>query len=81
MEPNFSISIWNMKKHGLRELNIIKDQFGSWVLFSFEFSKLREKYPYSEFFWPVFSPNVGKYGPEKLRISTPFTQRECPKDC
>ena len=72
MEPNFSISIWNMKKHGLRELNIIKDQFGSWVLFSFEFSKLREKYPYS---------NVGKYGLEKLRISTPFTQRECPKDC
>ena len=22
----------------------------------------------------VFSPNVGKYGPEKLRIQTPFTQ-------
>ena len=44
----------------------------------------REKCPYSEFFWSVvsrfwteyretpylsdFSPNAGKYGPEKLRI-------------
>ena len=25
---------------------------------------LREKCPYSELFWPVFSPNAGKYGPE-----------------
>ena len=34
----------------------------------------REKCPYSEFFWSVFSPNEGKYGPEKLRIRTLFTQ-------
>ena len=34
---------------------------------------LREKFPYSEFFWSVFSPNAGKYGPEKLRIRTLFT--------
>ena len=45
----------------------------------------REKCPYSEFFWSVFihirtdyrdvfSPNAGKYGPEKLRIRTLFTQ-------
>ena len=44
---------------------------------------LHEKFPYSEFFWFVFSalglnmerfnPNAGKYGPEKLRISTLFT--------
>ena len=26
--------------------------------------KLRKKFSYSEFFWPVFSPNVRKYGPE-----------------
>ena len=25
-------------------------------------------------FWSVFSPNAGKYGPEKLRIRTLFTQ-------
>ena len=25
---------------------------------------------YSEFFWSVFSPNAGKYGPENLQIST-----------
>ena len=25
---------------------------------------LREKCPYSELFWSVFSPNAGKYGPE-----------------
>ena len=25
---------------------------------------LREKYPYSELFWSVFSSNAGKYGPE-----------------
>ena len=50
---------------------------------------LREKCPYSDFFWSVFfriltdtnarylsifSPNTGKYGPEKLRIRTFFTQ-------
>ena len=56
---------------------------------------LREKCPYSEFFWSVFSlirteygeirstnvfefvrisTNAGKYGPEKLKIWTLFTQ-------
>ena len=49
---------------------------------------LREKYPYSEFFWSVFpriqteygeihsvfSPNAGKYGPGKLQILTLFKQ-------
>ena len=35
---------------------------------------LREKCPYSEFFWSAFSLNEGKYGPEKLRIRTLFTQ-------
>ena len=48
---------------------------------------LREKFLYSEFFWYVFSrirtdtpylyvfsPNVGKYRPEKPRIRTLFTQ-------
>ena len=49
-----------------------------------------KKCPYLEFFWSVFSvfelntgdteylsvfsPNAGKYGPEKLRIRTLFTQ-------
>ena len=35
---------------------------------------LCEKSPYSEFFWSVFSPNAGKYRPEKLRIQTLFMQ-------
>ena len=46
---------------------------------------LRGKCPYSEFFWSVFpsirteylsvfSPNAGKYGSEKFRIRTLFTQ-------
>ena len=35
---------------------------------------LHEKCPYSEFFWSVISPNVGKYGPEIFRIWTLFTQ-------
>ena len=49
---------------------------------------LREKCPYSDFFWSIFSriwtfftlylsvcsPNAGKYGPEKLRIRPLFTQ-------
>ena len=26
---------------------------------------LREKCPNTDFFWSVFSPNTGKYGPEK----------------
>ena len=46
-------------------------------------SLLRENCPYSEFFWSVFcdteylsefSPNAGKYSPEKLRIGTLLTQ-------
>ena len=36
---------------------------------------LREKCPYLEFLWSAFSPNAGKYGPEKLRIRIFFTQR------
>ena len=48
---------------------------------------LREKFPYSTFFWfafshiwteygiTVFSPIAGTYGPGKLRIGTYFTQR------
>ena len=33
---------------------------------------LREKNPYSGFFWSVFSPNAGKYG--KIRVTkTPNT--------
>ena len=55
---------------------------------------LREKFPFLEFFWlvcifpalglnteryGVFSPNVGKYGPEKLRIRTLFTQCDISK--
>ena len=55
----------------------------SWVLL---WTELRKKYPYSEFFWSVFSrirteygevylvQNAGKYGPEKLRIRKIFTQ-------
>ena len=38
------------------------------------FSTQHERFPYSEFFWSVFSPNAGKYGPEKLRIWTLVTQ-------
>ena len=34
---------------------------------------LREKCLYLEFFWFVFSPNAGTYGPENLRIRTFFT--------
>ena len=35
---------------------------------------LSENCPYSEFFRSVFSPKVGKYRPENLRIQTLFTQ-------
>ena len=36
--------------------------------------KLRKNCPNTEFFCSVFSPNKEKYGPEKLRIWTLFTQ-------
>ena len=36
---------------------------------------LRKKFPYSKFFWSVFSSNAEKYRPEKLQIRTLFTQR------
>ena len=35
---------------------------------------LRQKCPYWEVFWSVFSPKARKYVPEKLRIRTLFTQ-------
>ena len=35
---------------------------------------LREKRPYSEFFWSVFSHIRTEYRPEKLRIRTVFMQ-------
>ena len=38
-------------------------------------TSLREKYRYLEFFYlSIFSPNTGKYGPEKLRTWTIFNQ-------
>ena len=37
---------------------------------------LREKFPYLEFFWSVFTANTRKYGPEKLVIRILFTQCE-----
>ena len=56
----------------------------------------REKCPYSEFFWSVFSrirtdygeiqylsvftPNAGKYGPEKPRIRLHFSRSEYIQD-
>ena len=42
-------------------------------MFKFQKLTLSEKCLYSEFFWFVFSPNAGKYGPEKLRIQRLFT--------
>ena len=40
---------WHLKDEALE---------GAWS------TTLRKKCPYSELFWSVFSPNVGKYGPE-----------------
>ena len=40
----------------------------------YRFSTLREKSQYFEFFWSVFSPNGGKYGPKTLWIRTLFRQ-------
>ena len=45
---------------------------------------LHEKCLYSKFFWSVFIPKAGKYGPEKFRIRTLFTQCNSPcgeRDC
>ena len=48
------------------------------------FSRIRSEYGeiQSEYLVRVFSPNMGKYRPEKLRMRTSFTQRQpgC-KDC
>ena len=50
-----------------------------WILFyscnlSLLTQTLHEKCPYLGFFWSVFIPNAGKYGPGKLRIWKLFTQ-------
>ena len=41
-----------------------------------EYLILRKKCPYSELFWPIFSPNAGKCTPEYLQIRRLFTQCE-----
>ena len=43
-------------------------------LVSIAVQPLRKRCQYLEFFWSIFSPNAGKYAPEKLRIRTLFTQ-------
>ena len=57
----------------LRKKLFFLSQVKSW---SQSMITLREKCRYSEFFCSVFIPNAGKYGPEKLRIGTLFTQWE-----
>ena len=68
--------------------NLFFRQCSNTFIDEIEHISLREKCPYSEFFWfvlfrirteygeylTVFSPNAGKHGPEKLRIRTLFTQ-------
>ena len=60
----------------LQEVNIVINKDRLLIALSFSWkcnALLHEKYPYSEFFWFVFSQNAGKYRPEKLRIRTLFT--------
>ena len=47
---------------------LIRTMIHAWLLSLITGPTLREKCPYSEFFWSVFSTNAGKYGPEKLQI-------------
>ena len=49
-----------------------RSQLEDWINSFFQW--LREKCPYSKFFWSAFSPNAGKYGPEKLRMRQLFTK-------
>ena len=68
--------IWD--PFSFREINLKRKQ--DIILYPLQIRKIMrkrtlcEKYPYSEFFRTVFSPNAGKYGPEKLRTRTLFTQ-------
>ena len=48
----------------------ILKQFRSFLQFIHTNLSLRKKFPYSEFFWSVFSLNRTEYIPEKLRIRT-----------
>ena len=57
---NFKLHIDNVLSKTSKVITVIKAR--------------REMCPYSEFFWSVFSPNEGKYGPAKLRTRTLFTQ-------
>ena len=36
------------------------------------FQTLRENFPNTDFFWSVFSPNTGKYGPEETSYLDAF---------
>ena len=58
----------------LRIVKIEKSELTLHILYFHVTLQFHEKCPYLKFFWSVFSPNAGKYGPEKLRIRTLFTQ-------
>ena len=55
----------NFSKSARRFQNVILPRMKFYHTIYF-IDRLREKCPYLEFLWSVFSPNAGKYGPKKL---------------
>ena len=74
------VTQWRRSGIFIVNFELISHLFSSVPIVNFEHliagweSSLREKCPHSEFFWSVFSPNDGKYGPKKLKIQKLFTQ-------
>ena len=68
---NFFFFFWVVGEFGKSNDHNV---FGQKKLLKYMSPSVHKKCPYSEFFWSVFRPNVGKYRPDKLRVWTLFTQ-------
>ena len=72
-EPLLDCASWNSTILWEND-NILKNKCNSCTNVEKRYYSMREKCPYSQYFLPVFSPNAGKYWPEKLQIRAVFTQ-------
>ena len=71
---NYCSLIWIFHISCLFKLSFVFSVDFDQCIIYFSITHCGKSCPYLEFFWSVFSPNAGKYGSEKFRIQTLFTQ-------
>ena len=60
------VGVKRLKNNYFKQQQIGRKATAAWTPFIAHQLTLREKCPYSEFFWSVFSRICTEYGPEKL---------------